>query len=105
LRAARAARLSLDESVDPLVRAVQPPGKPKAPTRAEAARGAELTPREHEILSLIAEGLTNREIAQRFTLSPRTVETHVERVLAKLGANSRTRAVATAMRTGLIAKT
>jgi DNA-binding NarL/FixJ family response regulator len=53
-------------------------------------------------LQLIAQGLTNREIAQRFTLSPRTVDTHVERVLSKLGANSRTRAVATAMRLGLV---
>jgi DNA-binding NarL/FixJ family response regulator len=57
-----------------------------------------LTAREAEILDLLALGLTNKEIAQRFVLSPRTVETHVARILAKLGVNSRSRAIAAHMR-------
>jgi len=57
-----------------------------------------LTPRENQILALLAEGLTNKEIAQRLTLSSRTVD----RVLAKLGVTTRTRAVAAALRGGLV---
>ncbi len=66
-------------------------------------RGSKLTKRESEILKLLAEGLTNKEIAQRFSLSPRTVDTHVERVLSKLNATTRTRAVAAAIRAGIVA--
>jgi ATP/maltotriose-dependent transcriptional regulator MalT len=69
---------------------------------APAAPGADLTKREREILDLMAQGLTNKEIAQRFVVSPRTVETHVERVLSKLGVGTRTRAVAAALRAGLV---
>jgi len=57
-----------------------------------------LTAREAEILDLLALGLTNKEIAQRFVLSPRTVETHVARILGKVGVNSRSRAIAAFMR-------
>ncbi|MFF5217685.1 response regulator [Micromonospora sp. NPDC000442] len=52
-----------------------------------------LTDREHEILVAIGHGLTNGEIAQRFTLSESTVKTHVGRVLAKIGARDRIHAV------------
>ena len=65
-------------------------------------RGPKLTKRELEILQLLAPGLTNKEIAQHLSLSPRTVDTHVERVLSKLNATTRTRAVAAAIRTGLV---
>jgi LuxR family maltose regulon positive regulatory protein len=68
-----------------------------------APRGSILTKREEEVLSLIALGLTNKEIAQRLTLSRRTVDTHVEHVLGKLEATTRTRAVAEARRRGLLA--
>ena len=78
-----------------------------APSRNPAASGAprasKLTKRETEILELLAEGLTNKEIAQHFSLSPRTVDTHVERVLSKLNATTRTRAVAAAIRAGFVA--
>lgn len=48
-----------------------------------------LTPREHQIAELVAEGLTNRQIAQRLVIAPGTVKTHVERILGKLGMNTR----------------
>lgn len=56
--------------------------------RAEAA-AAPLTAREREIAELAAAGMTSREIAERLVISPRTVETHVQRVYTKLGVNSR----------------
>lgn len=61
-----------------------------------------LTAREHEILQLLASGLTNREIAQRLIVSARTVETHVARITGKLGVNSRARAVARAVALGIV---
>jgi ATP/maltotriose-dependent transcriptional regulator MalT len=62
----------------------------------------DLTEREGEILTLLVEGLANKEIAQRLVLSPRTIETHVERVLGKLEVGSRSRAIAKALRLGLV---
>ena len=50
---------------------------------------AHLTPREEQILALLREGLSNGEISDRLYLSPRTVSTHVERVLRKLGVANR----------------
>jgi LuxR family transcriptional regulator, maltose regulon positive regulatory protein len=61
-----------------------------------------LTPREREILSLLIDGLTNKEIAERLIVSPRTVETHVERILGKLEVGSRSRAIAKAIRLGVV---
>jgi DNA-binding NarL/FixJ family response regulator len=60
-----------------------------------------LTPRELDVLRLIAEGLSNREIGQRLSVSERTVESHVLRVLTKLHLSSRTAATAYAIRHGL----
>jgi DNA-binding NarL/FixJ family response regulator len=58
--------------------------------------GALLTSRESEVLRLLAQGLTQEEIAQDLVLSPRTIGTHIEHILAKLGARSRAQAVALA---------
>lgn len=60
-----------------------------------------LTPREIDVARLLAEGMTNREMADNLTLSVRTVETHVDRILGKLGVSSRTRAASTIARLGL----
>jgi len=62
-----------------------------------------ITPREHEILTLIAEGLSNREIAERLFVSENTVKTHSSRVFDKLHAKRRTQAVQLAKDAGLIA--
>jgi DNA-binding NarL/FixJ family response regulator len=61
-----------------------------------------LTPRELEILLLMAEGLSNREICEKLSLSEGTVKTHVSRVLEKTGARDRARAVVLAYRAGLV---
>jgi DNA-binding NarL/FixJ family response regulator len=68
---------------------------------AEALREP-LSDRESEVLSLIAEGLSNKIIAHRLNISEHTVKTHVTAILAKLGAASRTEAVAQAIRRGLV---
>ena len=61
-----------------------------------------LTPRETEILALLAEGAANKEIASRLAISEHTVKFHVGSILAKLGAATRTEAVARGYREGLI---
>ena len=63
---------------------------------------AELTPREREILTLLASGRTSKEIARKLVISPRTVSTHVQHILAKLDVKNRAHAIALAHRAGLV---
>jgi DNA-binding NarL/FixJ family response regulator len=60
-----------------------------------------LTRREREVLSLLVDGLTQVGIADRLYLSPKTVGTHIQRIIGKMGVNSRTQAVALAAREGI----
>lgn len=61
-----------------------------------------LTPREEDVLNLLVEGLSNKEIAARLDLTEGTVKNHVSAIIAKLQANDRTHAVVTALRRGLV---
>jgi len=61
-----------------------------------------LTKREYEVLTLLADGRRSNEIARELTISPKTVASHVQRVIAKLGAHTRAEAIAIAYQEGLI---
>ena len=71
--------------------------RPPAPATIE-----HLTPREQEVLQLLAQGLSNKVIAARLGISDHTVKFHVNAILGKLGAQSRTEAIAQAARLGLV---
>jgi NarL family two-component system response regulator LiaR len=68
----------------------------------EPPPGSDLTPREREVLALLVEGLTNREIAQRLVISLSTARAHVSNILSKLEVTNRVEAVSLAMREGLV---
>jgi len=71
---------------------------------ARAKNGApELTQRERDVLRLLAEGHSNEEIGKQLFISPETVRTHIRKAMTKLGADTRTQAVAIALRRSLIA--
>jgi DNA-binding NarL/FixJ family response regulator len=92
--AAAAGLVTLDEG---LAESVLRPRPSPAPSLAEP-----LTPREMEVVQLLAEGLTNRRIGERLGISEHTAKFHVNAILAKLGASSRSEAVAQAARLGLV---
>jgi DNA-binding NarL/FixJ family response regulator len=93
-----------EAALDPAVQhhvlaALTEPGPAAAPCLPDG-----LTPREAEVLSLIAEGLTNAEIAERLVVSAATVKTHVNHIFAKAGVRDRAQAVVYAYANGLSAR-
>ncbi len=88
-------------SVSTLDLVVGPDASP-ASGELELARLRELTPRESEILALVAGGASTRQIAGRLVISEKTVKTHVQNILRKLGAASRLEAAAIAVRAGFV---
>ena len=93
----RAASGSLDRAAVDAVLAEAGHAPPKRATREDR-----LTPREVEILMYVSQGESNRQIAQRFTLSEKTVRNHVERIYGKLGVSNRIGASLYALQHGLV---
>jgi DNA-binding NarL/FixJ family response regulator len=77
-------------------------GEGGAAAATAAATAGELTPRELEVLGLLARGRTNPQVAQALTISRGTAKVHVERIIRKLGVSDRTQAVVRALQLGLI---
>ncbi|MDD5094864.1 MAG: response regulator transcription factor [Dehalococcoidia bacterium] len=101
LRAVAQGQLTIDESVHPmLIRLATSRNVGSAPIRINAAE--QLTSRETEVLTLAAKGMTNKEIAAKLKITPRTVKGHMMNVFTKLRVNSRTEAVLLALRSGWV---
>ncbi len=102
--AGEAARTARGLGAQPLldaVTALSRRGRLDVPGVREAGTSL-LTGREAEVLALVAEGLTNREVGARLFISDKTVSVHLSNVMAKLGASSRTEAVSKALREGVL---
>ena len=97
-RAVRAAHAG-EALLDPVRR--RPPGRRDRPAAGRGGRPSALTPREREVLALIARGFANKRIARELGIAEKTVKTHVGHVLAKLGVTDRTQAAVHAVRAGL----
>ena len=76
--------------------------QPRGGTAAQAARLAQITPREAEVLTLIARGLSNAEISEHLVIAEQTTKTHIGRILMKLGLRDRAQAVVFAYESGLV---
>ena len=97
----RGRHMSLDEAVS-ILQQPRPLDALSATDGQEPAPESLLTRREIEILILVADGLSNQEIATQLYISPRTTTTHISNILRKLGVSSRTAAVAAARRQGVL---
>jgi NarL family two-component system response regulator YdfI len=99
VRAVAAGLVALDPVLVARLPLAAPLSRPGTPG-TDLLPGQALTAREREVLQLLAEGLSNRQIAARLFISPHTAKFHVASILAKLGASSRTEAVALGARRG-----
>jgi DNA-binding CsgD family transcriptional regulator len=101
---ARAETIATRLGAEPLRRALADLSRRARLARLDGGNGADglLTARELEVLALVAEGLTNKEIAARLFIAQKTVSVHVSNILAKLDVSTRTQAAAAARRAGLI---
>ena len=90
-----------DELIARVRRSLRWNGRRNADVQAMRTPFAELTSREREVLSLLADGLSTKQIATELVITPRTIGTHVQSIFSKLGVHSRAQAVALAHRGGL----
>jgi DNA-binding NarL/FixJ family response regulator len=82
--------MSIEQAVELALATTQtPPEQPDQPLASSKQRVTELSPREQQVAALLAEGLTNRQIAERLVVTERTVAAHIEHILDKLGFASR----------------
>ena len=114
LQAGAIGYLLKDVSADELAQAIRAAHAGRATLSPEAAQalvrtatklpmpGHDLTKREREVLALLVEGLSNKQIADKLVVSPSTIKSHVSHILAKLGVASRTEAAALAVRHRLV---
>jgi DNA-binding NarL/FixJ family response regulator len=102
IRAAAAGQAVLDPTVQARLLAAATAGAGAAPTRSTEPLPADLTQREVEVLTLIGEGLSNREIAHRLFVSEATVKTHINNLFAKAALRDRAQAVSLAYSHGLV---
>lgn len=99
LAAVRSGLTVIDAALSP---GLSPP-RATPPDHRDGRKGGELTERERQVVTLLAEGLSNKLIADRLGISDHTAKFHVNGVMGKLGASTRTEAVVEAVRRGLVA--
>ncbi len=92
----------IDTSLSSALVATPPATRPEVRERTERRGAGELTERERQVVGLMAEGLSNKLIADRLGISDHTAKFHVNGVMAKLGSGTRTEAVVEAVRRGLV---
>ncbi|HYP58790.1 MAG TPA: response regulator transcription factor, partial [Thermomicrobiales bacterium] len=93
---------SVTQALDPILALLFPADSPaEAPKRAEVPPAFGLSPRERDVLHLLAQGLTNQAIADQLFIAEATVKVHVTAILTKLRVDSRSGATAFAIRNGL----
>ena len=97
------ARLGATADAGRVTRALRQAGVPaRRPGAGRPGYGSQLSPRELEVVRLVADGQTNRQIAESLFLSPKTVATHVDAAMRKLSVSSRTALAVTAVTTGIV---
>jgi DNA-binding NarL/FixJ family response regulator len=102
LRLSQEKHESQEERVSPVPEALSAQGRRISPAAADDPDSGKLSPREAEVLRLMAKGCTNEQIARELLLSTSTVKNHVGQILSKLGASDRTQAAIMAIERGLI---
>lgn len=96
--------MTIAEAIDTLKRMTSEPAPPppKSVPGPEARAFATLSDRELEVVRLVAEGLSNKEISSRLKLSDKTIKNHISHVLAKMNLTARTQVAVHAIRAGLV---
>ena len=95
--------MSMEQALELALAATQTPvAQPDQPSDGSRRRVTELSPREQQVAALLAEGLTNRQIAERLVVTERTAAAHIEHILDKLGFASRHQVAAWAADNGLV---